>query len=178
VATYNALFRADQEPEIKTILLSFPSVEINEQQLWRFAGLTVETILQFERDTNEKRRLQRITFNCTSLLHVDVLTNVVNKALQVMEQEESNEPLDLEMLEAGGTDSTPTAEANNGEVKQSDEWHAVKRVLRQRKRKGRMQYLVEWENSDDQTWVDRKNISDFAVQAYLASRKRKRRRAQ
>jgi hypothetical protein len=176
-ALCNALCKADSEADVKTILTPFPIVEINDQQMWRFAGLTVEAILQFERDTNENRGgLQHLIFYCTSLLHVDVFSNVMNRALQ--KGEASSEPLGLETLETAGTDSTPTDAIDADKNVPTGEWYAVKRVLQQRKRKGPMQYLVEWENSNEKTWVHRRDISDFAMQAYLASRRRKRSKAQ
>ena len=44
-----------------------------------------------------------------------------------------------------------------------DEWCAIDKILRQRKPKGGVQYLVKWEGSDQNSWVKRADVSDFAV---------------
>ena len=176
--THEALCTADRHPGIKTLLLLFPNTNVQEQSLWQFAGSTVEAVKQFERDTKDQHgELNCIIFSCKSLLHVDVLGNVLKQAFQVPDDDQLAEPLGLELLE--NKDSQPVAtDKADSELKPTDEWYAVKRIIKQRKRKNKVQYLVEWEGSTENTWVNRSDISDFAVQAYLASRKHKKRRAQ
>ena len=176
--TYEALCTADRQPGIKTLLLLFPNTNVQEQNLWQFAMSTVQAAKQFERDTKDQHgELNCIIFSCKSLLHVDVLGNVLKQAFQVPDDDQLAEPLGLELLE--NKDSQPVAtDKADSELKPTDEWYAVKRIIKQRKRKNKVQYLVEWEGSTENTWVNRSDISDFAVQAYLASRKHKKRRAQ
>ena len=56
------------------------------------------------------------------------------------------------------------------------EWHTVKEVIKRRKFRGKIQFLVRWESDNTQTWVDRRDITDAAIQQFIAQRNQKRRR--
>ena len=80
----------------------------------------------------------------------------------------SDSPLNTEIV-AGDTEA-PT-EANTDQ-----EWYEVKRVLKTKRPRGKDLYLVEWADSPINSWVERKDLTDYALQAFYASRPPRRRR--
>jgi hypothetical protein len=52
----------------------------------------------------------------------------------------------------------------------ANEWHTIDRILRHRKHKGRMQYLVKWETNDPPSWIDHADITNAALQQYYETR--------
>ena len=60
---------------------------------------------------------------------------------------------------------TPTA------ANQANDWYEVKRILKTKRKNGKDFYLVEWADSTTNTWVERKDLTDYAVQAFCASRR-------
>ena len=80
----------------------------------------------------------------------------------------SDSPSNTEIV-AGNTEA-PT-EANTDQ-----EWYEVKRVLKTKRSRGKDLYLVEWADSPINSWVERKDLTDYALQAFYASRSPRRRR--
>ena len=56
-----------------------------------------------------------------------------------------------------------------------DTWYSIECILRHRRRRGRDEYLVQWSDESDPTWVDRSNVSNGAMQHFYANHKRRRR---
>jgi len=73
-----------------------------------------------------------------------------------------NSDLPSEIVAGGNV--TP-AEANP-----DNEWYEVKRVLKTKRSRGKDLYLVEWAASPEISWVERKDLMDYALQAFYASR--------
>ena len=73
------------------------------------------------------------------------------------------ETSDLPSEIVAGGNVTP-AEANP-----DNEWYEVKRVLRTKRLGGKDLYLVEWADSPEHSCVERKDLTDYALQAFYAS---------
>ena len=56
-----------------------------------------------------------------------------------------------------------------------NEWFRVKRVLAHRRCKGKDEYLLEWADGSEPTWIPRRDVSDPLIQMFYASTKYKRR---
>jgi hypothetical protein len=82
------------------------------------------------------------------------------------EIEVSDPPSDI----VTGENVTPT-DANTDNV-----WYEVKRILKTKRQRGKDLYLVEWADSPTNSWVERKDLTDYALQAFYASRPPRRRR--
>jgi hypothetical protein len=69
---------------------------------------------------------------------------------------------------ANGSDSNPNTT--------DSQWYAIDDILRQRKRKGKTEFLVKWAGTDETTWVERKNLSEAALQYFYSNRPNRKRR--
>jgi hypothetical protein len=123
------------------------------------------------------------------LLHADVLRVVCTQLLaspNAGAQQQESQPTVADSLIVHTSESgeaindqfdQKTLNTNNTVVPQSDtEWHTVKEVIKRRKFRGKIQFLVRWESDNSQTWVDRRDITDAAIQQFIAQRNQRRRR--
>ena len=178
----NLLEAADKLPDVSSIAIPFTGVHVEEGELWAAAGALVKAIRQFENNTvNSPGTLTSITFCTVCMLNADVLTVVLKQGFQVNDRtnnEADHTTLSASDLAAEVTDISDAIDTSPQASRQAatDEWCAIDKILRQRKHRGRVQYLVKWEGSDQNSWVKQADLSDFAVQAFLAERKRNRKR--
>jgi hypothetical protein len=178
----NLLEAADKLPDVSNIAIPFTGLPVEEGELWAAAGALVKAIHQFEdRTVNSPGMLTSITFCTVCMLNADVLTVVLKQAFQVIDRtdnETARTTLGASDAAAEVTDISDAIDTSPQASRQAatDEWCAIDKILKQRKHKGGMQYLVKWEGSDQNSWVKRADVSDFAVQAFLAERKRNRKR--
>jgi len=73
-----ALQTANGDDTIKTMVVPFPGLDVEENQAWALAGQVAKAIKEIDGKLNgvSKTPLQRVTFICTSLLFADVLCTV------------------------------------------------------------------------------------------------------
>ena len=178
----NLLEAADKLPDVSSIAIPFTGIRVEEGELWAAAGALVKAIQQFENDTvNSPGSLTSVTFCTVCMLNADVLTVVLKQGLQVKVQTDDMAADNKLSASDGAAEVTDISDAIDTSPQASrqaatDEWWAIDKILKQRKHKGKVQYLVKWEGSDQNSWVKRADVSDFAVQAFLAERKRNKKR--
>jgi len=80
-----------------------------------------------------------------------------------------NEVSDLPTEIVTGENVTPIV-ANPDNV-----WYEVKRILKTKRQRGKDLCVVEWADSLTNSWVERKDLTDYALQAFYASRPPRRR---
>jgi len=180
-----AMALADNNEDIQSVLIPFPGLDLQDNKIWSRAGQVIRAVNNIDgMAAPAVKPLCNIVITCQSLIHADVLRLALKQYFQVNRSEnddatKGDEPVampdlsrDLEIQTElkEPVDPKPAASADRGD------WYTIKRIITQRKRKSKMQYLVEWEGSETPEWVDRQNVTDFAVQSYLAARKRRRRR--
>jgi len=85
------------------------------------------------------------------------------------------EPARRTVTEAAPADETPEG-SNVPPADNGSQWYEVKRIIRTKRKSGKDLYLVEWADSPTNTWVEKKDLTDYAIQACYASRPPKRRR--
>ena len=73
-------------------------------------------------------------------------------------------------------ESVTTRSGTQPAANPANDWYEVKRILKTKRKNGKDFYLVEWADSTTNTWVERKDLTDYAVQAFYASRPTRRRR--
>lgn len=173
----------DASTNVSTVVIPFPGIDTPDNQLWTIAGLHAKALKQFEADTLLNiGSLRDVIFTNLSLLTADVLSVVLRQAFQVIEPEEEKPPDVSTEVESTDkeVDVVPNDEALTTEPHdEHNGWYTIERILKQRKHKNKMQYLVKWEGYDATQWCDRAHVTDYAVQRYLAdkkSRKRKKRK--
>jgi len=63
------------------------------------------------------------------------------------------------------------------EIDVTNDWYTIRRILEQQRRKGKDFYLVEWDTDPVSTsWVAGKDVTDYALQTFFASRPQRRKR--
>ena len=160
----NVLITALNEVSDLTVAVPFSDVQGADDQPWDIAQAYVEALVDC------MHRPSRVEFVCNSLLQADVLTVVCRKLLTST------------VTDSTATDTTPivadqTADSGGGitSVPADTTWYTVRQVLKRRRKKGKWQYMVEWDEDGSHSWVDRNDLSDAAVQSFVAKQKHKRR---
>jgi hypothetical protein len=51
---------------------------------------------------------------------------------------------------------------------QQSEWFPIKSILSHQKRKGKDWYLVQWEGTEEKSWVKKQDVSEAALQQFYA----------
>ena len=170
-----ALHAIGTQTEVSTVTIPFPGINIPESQLWHVAGLVVKAIERLDSDAASMRgSIRNIVFMNLSILTADVLSVVLRQAFQVVNQQHSEADGNSLQVEVDSvpneTETVITSKPNH------DEWYTIECILKQRKYRNKMQYLVKWEGSDVTQWCDRADVTDYAIQRFLANKKRRRRK--
>jgi O-acetyl-ADP-ribose deacetylase (regulator of RNase III) len=155
---YTCFAHTDAKPDVTSMALPAISTGKFGVDDWTMAHAAAKAVLQFDADTATKPgSLRVIKFVSLSLTTADVLVAVFR---QVLKKEDTV---------ATDTDVPMPPVDNN-----ANEWHTIDRILRHRKHKGRMQYLVKWETNDPPSWIDHADITNAALQQYYETRTSKR----
>jgi transposase InsO family protein len=143
---------------VSTMVIPFPDFFESDSQVWSVSQDCIEALLAFQSVKQVNERLSHVTIVCNSLLQSDVLKVVCEQLLK------RKESLILDALDAekDATDSP------------SSTWHSVKAVLKKRNHRGKVQFLVQWQEDDSKSWVNRADLTDAAVQLFLTQRGHKR----
>ena len=163
-----------------SVTIPFPDIDHAENQTWSIAQACAESVLDYQKEssTSDLKVLTRVKFVCNSLLQADVLNTVCRKLIgshhdNIQQLIVSTPDTPQTITDGPMVINAPTDQnANN----YTNTWHTVKEVLRRRRHKGRMQYLVRWAETDGTDWVDRRDLSDAALQHFVATRKRRKRK--
>ena len=173
---FAALQRIDALAEASTVIIPFPGINTPDSQLWTTAGLVAKAVNCFDATvTSTRGSIRDIVFTNLSLLTADVLSFVLRQAFQVTDQQQAivdDNSLQVEVDSVPNVTETIVASQQPNQ----DEWYTIEGILKQRKYKNKMQYLVKWEGYDATQWCDRENVTDYAIQRFLADKKRKKRR--
>jgi len=173
-----ALQAAIENDAIKTITVPFPGLDVEESKAWALAGRAARAIKEIDGKLNSvnKVALERVTF----ILFADVLCTVLRQHLQVKQEIEPPAlPLTTGKVKLEPQRDSYSPQPNQGQTisdQTNDGWCTIERLLRQRKHISKTQYLFKWEGHDVPSWVDRADVTDFAIQTYLAAKRHRRRR--
>ena len=194
---YNSLVLAENTPDVTAIALPAISGGVFGVDRWSVAQAAADAINRFDADTGDlPGSLKRIYFVNLTLSVADTMSAVFRELLQVpqVDADQSGRSEDT-LVEPPSTDGS---QATDG-VRQSDgaspdtadtltnapqvpimpgpsSWYPIEAIINHRQKGRRMEYLVKWQGSDETTWVDRKDVTDFAVQQFYANRGARRRR--
>ena len=171
--TMDVLLLADES--IRELAIPFFDFYDSDGQIWSIAQDLVEALLEFQNSNRTPQGcLSHITVVCHSLLQGDIMRVICNKLIVPQNDVTTSSA-------ANESAVTPTNEQQQQQQQlDSSEWYTVKEVLKRRRmRNGKYEYLVVWEDLS-KSWVPRPNLTDTAVQIFLAKQneKRKRRRKQ
>lgn len=160
------------DESVSMLTLPFPDFYDSEGQVWSISQDCIEALIEFQKSRNTDGLLTQIVIACNALLQADVMRVVADKLLTLpvadsCEKESSNEVDPLTTTSSDENEPVPTA--------MNMEWHAIKEILKRRKFKGKVQYLVSWESDNSQSWVNRGDLTDAAVQHFIAKNGRRKR---
>lgn len=164
---YRCLKAIDSKPDIESVAIPL-IVCTDVLEPWSASHNAIKALVKFDQETYQTPgNLKRVVFVNLSLATVDVLTTVCRKILespvvsldQTASQQQSQET----------TDNTTTAN--------DEDWYPISEILKGQKRKGKMYYLVRWETGETQ-WLRAKDISDYAIEQFKASRPARKRKRQ
>ena len=173
------------DKHVTSLALPFPGLVQLETQLWTSAQLMIETLKEFFTCNDNNNNINRVCFVCSSLLSADIMS-VVCRTLLIEPSDnhrsiipDNTEPIQPVQPVQPVINDEPNNDVTNTEppIAEND-WHAITRILRQRLHRGKRQYLVQWSDSEQTSWLPRCDVSDFAVTQFLQSRRPRRRRRQ
>ena len=58
----------------------------------------------------------------------------------------------------------------------ASQWYTIERILKHRRKRGKDEYYVKWQDYDEKSWVSRENLTEAALQEYYRNRKPRRRK--
>jgi O-acetyl-ADP-ribose deacetylase (regulator of RNase III) len=188
---YTACLRhANRMPGVKSVAVPAISAGLFGMDPWTVAHAAAQAISDFDNDAAPKEIIL-IELVCIDLTTADVVKTVFRQILTTpgvtpgreVSPNRSPIPVDTEdpdrPTESAESDPNELVEPVEGVSTESsaDIWYAVKRLVRHQRKKGKDLYLVEWEDYPGQTWIERACITDAALQAFYATRRRRKRRA-
>jgi hypothetical protein len=169
-----------------SVAIPFPFMPVSDADVWALAQGVAETVRSYDAETVATGgSLRHVSLYNMSLTTADILGFILRqllydrKCVRVQEKPESHDSIPDVQIESShrlGDESENQQPSTGTEVNKQSEWFEIDRVLRQRKNKSRMQYLVKWKGNETNTWVDRKNLSDAALQHFLMHRKQRKRK--
>lgn len=161
-----------------------PTMPMLEHKPWPTAQLLIEAALEYAQlPPSNDVKLQCINFVCSSLLFVDVVSVVCRKLIGSVVADSRptvSPPTDNNAVgdDALTADKQQNATTDTDRAATTNNWYTIKEVIKRRKHKGRMQYLVRWEETNETDWVEQKDITDYALQQFVVTHERRKRRRQ
>jgi O-acetyl-ADP-ribose deacetylase (regulator of RNase III) len=169
-AYYNCLMEADKQQDIQSITLPILGVSANRFDIWTAAHAAAKAVVSFdENSAAAPGALRNITFVNLTLSALDVMNVVFRQVLQDGAHATLQPTLDAATAE-------PEIEAQPQQ--QQSEWFPIKSILSHQKRKGKDWYLVQWDGTEEKSWVKKQDVSETALQQFHethAQHKRRRR---
>jgi O-acetyl-ADP-ribose deacetylase (regulator of RNase III) len=170
-AYYNCLMEADKQRDIQSIALPILGVSANRFDIWTAAHAAAKAVVSFdENSAAAPGALRNITFVNLTLSALDVMNVVFRQVLQ------DGAPATLQPAPAT-FEPEPEIEAQQ-QQQQLSEWFPIKSILSHQKRKGKDWYLVQWDGTEEKSWVKKQDVSETALQQFHethAQHKRRRR---
>ena len=183
---------ADHMDGVTSIAMPAISAGIFGMDAWTVSGEAIKALLDFDRNSSNSRGdLVKVEFVCLDLLVADTMNAVFRQGLPppktnlgdcdlgeddtidnplvgddypAVEDIQTAPPREIEVSDSpsnteivAGNTMTPT------EANPDQEWYEVKRVLKTKRLRGKDLYLVEWADSPTNSWVERKDLTDYAL---------------
>jgi hypothetical protein len=128
-----------------------------------------KAVCKFDEQTQtSSSQMKCIQFVNLCITDADVLCVVLRQALSQVQQETTEETPD-ELSQAPETANADDAEAPV--PTQASQWMPIKGLLKHRRQKGKDFFLVAWEGSDQKDWMEKKIITDAALQDFYEKHK-------
>jgi Chromo (CHRromatin Organisation MOdifier) domain len=163
MCTTTTFSHADHRTDIMT--LACPLWGTAEYK-WSMPQVVAKAISDFDEQTSTKPGCLRIIKILS--LNLAVVETVVTVFRQMFPQasEIVNADNDLQPKSDQSTSQSST------ETQRASQWFEIERSLKHRRRQGRDEFLVRWKNEspDQDSWVPRQDVTDFAIQQFYATR--------
>ena len=148
----------DSRAELASVAMPLLGSGSHGLDSWTISHAAIKALVQYDNETLPGS-LRRIVFVVLSLADADVLTVVCKKLL------------DLQPPSSDDVIQIPQQQESFDATGNEDEWYSITGILKQQKRKGKLFYLVRWEQTGETQWLPAAQVSDFAIQQFKDSRK-------
>jgi hypothetical protein len=160
-AYYNCLLEVDKQRDIQSVALPILGVSANHFDIWTAAHAAAKAVVSFdENSAAAPGALRNITFVNLTLTALDAMNVVFRKVLQ------DGAPAALQPIPDAAT-AEPETEAQPQQ--QQSEWFPIKSILSHQERKGKDWYLVQWDGTEEKSWVKKQDVSEAALQQFYAT---------
>jgi hypothetical protein len=85
-------------------------------------------------------------------------------------------PVDAANPDSVTVEDVPSPSGTRSLVNPASEWHDIKQILKHKRSHRKDFYLVDWAECPTPSWVERKHLTDYALQRFYASRPPRRKR--
>lgn len=177
-AFYNCFTVADKSGNFESLACPAISSGIFGMEKWTVAHEAAKALKQFDIDTlQDPGSIRKIEFVVLSMDFADIISTVFRQtilpALTTNQLVSPTNDLLTSQVDTNadnlGNPAVPTTGKN-------DEWLAIEEILRHQKRRSKDFYLVKWKDTAVPSWVERKDVSEGALQHFYANRKKRKRR--
>jgi O-acetyl-ADP-ribose deacetylase (regulator of RNase III)/transposase InsO family protein len=166
---YNCLCEADKQTDFQTLALPVLGVRQDQFDPWTAAHAAVKAIIAFDDDTaREPGALRVITFFTLTLAVADILNVVFRQVFQ--------DNIQVQMEEHAEPQAEQPNLQNTQQETSGTQWYPIKSILKHQKRRNKHWYLVQWEGTDEKSWVERQDVSEAALKQFDATHKPTKRR--
>jgi hypothetical protein len=107
-----------------------------------------------------------------SITDADVLCVVLRQLLLQEHQETAAPPDSLNQV----PQETEAEKLQQAPPSQALPWMLIKGIMEHRRKKGKDYFLVAWEGSSQQDWIEKRFITDAALKHFYANKKPRRKR--
>ena len=176
---FNCLHLADSMTDMTTIGIPAIGAGFFGFDSWTIAHSAAKATRRYITELQTARTLKRVEFICLTLSMADKMSIIFR---EVLEDKTTDDKMDDKITpvvqQTSRATETATAETSEGGQTQptQDEWQAIDYILRHKRVRSKDLYLVRWANSSDQTWLERKDITIFALQEFYRTRPKRRKR--
>jgi O-acetyl-ADP-ribose deacetylase (regulator of RNase III) len=174
-AILQCLLTVDTMSDISTIVIAPIATQSVGMDQWTLSHAMVKALCKFDEQTcDNPGQVKVVQFVNLCITNADVLC-VVLRQLMLQEQQE------VVLAPPEATSQVPQSTENNQSQRASGSqvstWVPIKDILGHRRRKGKDYFLVAWDGSSQQDWIEKRFITEAALKHYYANKKpRKKRR--
>jgi len=180
---FRCLKTANELPNIHAICIPPLGAKFFGFDAWTIAHCAAKAVRQFISETHvTSRQLKHIEFINLTLSMADITSVVFREVFQTINRhQDTNETAckstEMTLDATGPSPTTDMSATQTTQPLQTDEvWYPIDKVLKHKRVRSKDFYLVKWPDSAEETWVERKDVTIFALQEFYRNRPQRRRR--
>jgi O-acetyl-ADP-ribose deacetylase (regulator of RNase III)/transposase InsO family protein len=164
----------DKMTDVSTVTIAPIAKQSVGMDQWTLSHAMAKAICKFDEQTHgNEGQLKVVQFVNLCITDADVLCVVLKQLLLQDQQEASTTP-----SESSDQAEQPevTNESRPDTSSQDSVWYPIKKILGRKRQRGKDLFLVHWEGTEKQEWIEKQFITDAALKEFYATRKTRKRR--